>query len=239
MRSPLRRRVSGDADVEVIDLRWLQPWDVNAVLESARKTKRVVVSTRPSSAAGSARRSRPCSRASCSARSRPRFLRVAGKNTPVPYATELETFHIPRRTRSPRHPCRDGLVAMTLIRHRVRADGGHGRPRPDPHHEPPERKNAVDAVLHNRSDLHLDEARRRPRGTRRGAHRAGRAFSAGGDADFLRAVNTDAEFRWRALDEARRLVTELARFPLPVIAAVNGPAVAAGLEPGVVVRPRS
>jgi enoyl-CoA hydratase len=57
---------------------------------------------------------------------------------------------------------------------------------------------------------------------------AGRAFSAGGDEAFLRATNEDPEFRWRALDEARRLVFELVRFPLPVIAAVNGPAVGLG-----------
>jgi enoyl-CoA hydratase/carnithine racemase len=52
--------------------------------------------------------------------------------------------------------------------------------------------------------------------------------SAGGDQEYVLKVNSDAEFRWRALDEARRLVAELARFPLPVIAAVNGPAVGLG-----------
>lgn len=57
---------------------------------------------------------------------------------------------------------------------------------------------------------------------------AGRAFSAGGDGEFLRRTNSDPEFRWRTLDEARRLVFELVRFPLPVIAAVNGPAVGLG-----------
>jgi enoyl-CoA hydratase len=57
---------------------------------------------------------------------------------------------------------------------------------------------------------------------------AGRAFSAGGDSEFLRLTNTDPEFRWRTLDEARRLVFELARFPLPLVAAVNGPAVGLG-----------
>jgi enoyl-CoA hydratase len=57
---------------------------------------------------------------------------------------------------------------------------------------------------------------------------AGNAFSAGGDADFLLEVNGDSDVRWRTMDEARRLVTELARFPLPLIAAVNGPAVGLG-----------
>ena len=92
----------------------------------------------------------------------------------------------------------------------------------------PARKNAVDAALHAELTyvwprLIADHEVRAVVLTG-----AGRAFSAGGDADFLRSVNTDAEFRWRALDEARRLVAELARFPLPLIAAVNGPAVGLG-----------
>jgi len=57
---------------------------------------------------------------------------------------------------------------------------------------------------------------------------AGSAFSAGGDAGWLLEVHGDAEVRWRAIDEARRLVLELLRCPLPVIAAVNGPAVGLG-----------
>jgi enoyl-CoA hydratase len=92
----------------------------------------------------------------------------------------------------------------------------------------PERLNAVDAELH--AELTGVWARlTADRGARAVVLTgAGRAFSAGGDAEFLRATNTDEEFRWRALDEARRLVAELARFPLPVVAAVNGPAVGLG-----------
>jgi enoyl-CoA hydratase len=92
----------------------------------------------------------------------------------------------------------------------------------------PDRLNAVDAQLHSELTYVW------PRLTAdRGARAvvltgAGRAFSAGGDEEFLRATNEDPEFRWRALDEARRLVVELVRFPLPVIAAVNGPAVGLG-----------
>jgi enoyl-CoA hydratase len=92
----------------------------------------------------------------------------------------------------------------------------------------PERKNAVDAELHGEltyvwAKLTADYEARAVVLTG-----AGDAFSAGGDAGFLRRVSSDGEFRWRALDEARRLVCELARFPLPVVAAVNGPAVGLG-----------
>ena len=57
---------------------------------------------------------------------------------------------------------------------------------------------------------------------------AGRAFSAGGDMDFLNRVSNDPDFRYRSMAEARRIVTELIAFPKPVIAAVNGPAVGLG-----------
>ncbi|MET4431734.1 MULTISPECIES: enoyl-CoA hydratase/isomerase family protein [unclassified Mycolicibacterium] len=57
---------------------------------------------------------------------------------------------------------------------------------------------------------------------------AGKAFSAGGDMDFLGRMSTDPDFRYRNMAEARRIVTELLAFPKPVIAAVNGPAVGLG-----------
>lgn len=56
---------------------------------------------------------------------------------------------------------------------------------------------------------------------------AGRAFSAGGDFDFMRSY-TAPENRWRVMEEARRIVTEMLHFPLPVVAAINGPAVGLG-----------
>jgi enoyl-CoA hydratase len=57
---------------------------------------------------------------------------------------------------------------------------------------------------------------------------AGNAFSAGGDADWLYKVATDQAERTRSLDEAKRLVSEMLRFPLPIVAAVRGPAVGLG-----------
>ncbi|GAA5149938.1 enoyl-CoA hydratase/isomerase family protein [Pseudonocardia eucalypti] len=57
---------------------------------------------------------------------------------------------------------------------------------------------------------------------------AGGVFSAGGDAEWLHRVATDQVERARSLDEARRLAGEMLRFPLPVVAAVQGPAVGLG-----------
>ncbi|MFD3312724.1 enoyl-CoA hydratase/isomerase family protein [Streptomyces sp. NPDC058694] len=56
----------------------------------------------------------------------------------------------------------------------------------------------------------------------------GRAFSAGGNFDIMTRVQRDRAFRERNVDEARRIITGMVRCPLPVIAAVNGPAVGLG-----------
>lgn len=57
---------------------------------------------------------------------------------------------------------------------------------------------------------------------------AGSAFCAGGDFDFIHHSVTDAEHRYHMMRDARRIVSEILSFPLPVIAAVNGPAVGFG-----------
>ena len=56
---------------------------------------------------------------------------------------------------------------------------------------------------------------------------AGGAFCAGGDFAFMLECQ-EPDGRWRVMDEARRIITEMVRFPLPVVAAVNGPAVGLG-----------
>ena len=56
---------------------------------------------------------------------------------------------------------------------------------------------------------------------------AGRAFSAGGDFAFM-LDNRDPELRWHTLETDRRIITGMLAFPLPVVAAVNGPAVGLG-----------
>jgi enoyl-CoA hydratase len=57
---------------------------------------------------------------------------------------------------------------------------------------------------------------------------AGRAFSAGGDLDWITSFLDDPVARDESLREGAEIIEELLRFPLPVIAAVNGPAVGLG-----------
>jgi enoyl-CoA hydratase/carnithine racemase len=57
---------------------------------------------------------------------------------------------------------------------------------------------------------------------------AGRAFSAGGSLDEFEMYRTDFELRRQAMRDARRLVEEMLRVRVPVVAAVNGPAVGLG-----------
>ncbi|MHB8690487.1 MAG: alpha-ketoacid dehydrogenase subunit beta [Solirubrobacteraceae bacterium] len=87
--------VSAEASVEVIDLRWLQPWDMETVIASARKTKRVVVVHQAVERAGFGAEIAAVLQSELFGVLEAPVTRVAGKNTPVPYATELESFHIP------------------------------------------------------------------------------------------------------------------------------------------------
>ncbi|MEW6471525.1 MAG: enoyl-CoA hydratase/isomerase family protein [Actinomycetota bacterium] len=57
---------------------------------------------------------------------------------------------------------------------------------------------------------------------------AGRAFCAGGDMDLFKALQSDSATRQLLLDEAAQVISEMAHFPLPVVAAVNGAAVGLG-----------
>jgi enoyl-CoA hydratase/carnithine racemase len=57
---------------------------------------------------------------------------------------------------------------------------------------------------------------------------AGRAFSAGGDFDLLDRMAKDRMLRHDVIAEGRELVINMVRCRVPVIAAVNGPAVGLG-----------
>jgi enoyl-CoA hydratase/carnithine racemase len=57
---------------------------------------------------------------------------------------------------------------------------------------------------------------------------AGQAFSAGGDFHFMQRLQNDQRFREETMEEARTILLDMIRFPLPLIAAVNGPAVGLG-----------
>jgi enoyl-CoA hydratase/carnithine racemase len=56
----------------------------------------------------------------------------------------------------------------------------------------------------------------------------GRAFSAGGDFHVMTRVQRDEAFREQNVAEARAIITGMVRCPVPVVAAVNGPAVGLG-----------
>lgn len=93
----------------------------------------------------------------------------------------------------------------------------------------PERLNAVDAVGHRelayvwRDVERLDDVRAV---VLRGD---GKAFSAGGSFDMIEHMIGDAEATARMFEEARALVVNLVEFPKPIVSAIHGPAVGAGL----------
>ncbi|HWF29916.1 MAG TPA: enoyl-CoA hydratase/isomerase family protein [Mycobacterium sp.] len=57
---------------------------------------------------------------------------------------------------------------------------------------------------------------------------AGRAFSAGGDFSYLKELSADADLRAKTIRDGREIVLGMARCRIPVMAAVNGPAVGLG-----------
>jgi enoyl-CoA hydratase len=92
----------------------------------------------------------------------------------------------------------------------------------------PEALNAADPALHRAlskvwTHLAEDEGARAVVITG-----AGRAFSAGGDFELMMGLWADREKRQREMQDGRRLLIEMVDFPLPLVAAVNGPAVGLG-----------
>lgn len=56
----------------------------------------------------------------------------------------------------------------------------------------------------------------------------GKAFSAGGDFDLMRALHDDAAYRGRMIDEARHIITTLIDIPIPMVVALQGDALGLG-----------
>ena len=92
----------------------------------------------------------------------------------------------------------------------------------------PDALNAVDAELHN-ALAYVWDAIDQDRDARAVVLTGeGRAFCAGGDIGWLKELAADSLERRRALREGKRIVTSMLQFPLPVVAAINGPAVGLG-----------
>ena len=97
----------------------------------------------------------------------------------------------------------------------------------------PERLNAADAIMHRElaeiwRDVDADNAVRCVVLTG-----AGKAFSAGGDFEMIQGIVDDFEIRARVLKEARDIVRNIIDCEKPVVSAIRGPAVGAGLVCGL------
>jgi enoyl-CoA hydratase/carnithine racemase len=92
----------------------------------------------------------------------------------------------------------------------------------------PRSLNAFDGELHHALPDALHEVSDDPKVRAVVLTGAGRAFSAGGNIDDFTALANNLELRRATLRLGRRLFEELINVHLPVIAAVNGPAVGLG-----------
>lgn len=97
----------------------------------------------------------------------------------------------------------------------------------------PGRLNAVDATMHGELAAVWPEIGRDDETRAVVVRGADRAFSSGGDLDFVLEIADDAETRRRVFGEARDLVYNLLACPTPIVSAMTGPAVGAGLVVGL------
>ncbi|MFZ0547455.1 MAG: enoyl-CoA hydratase/isomerase family protein [Candidatus Promineifilaceae bacterium] len=93
----------------------------------------------------------------------------------------------------------------------------------------PEVLNAADKRLHTELVSLWDTIERDPKTEVVVVTGAGRAFSAGGDLQMVADAYRDYDEIIRILDEARELVYNMLQCKKPVVSAINGPAVGAGL----------
>jgi enoyl-CoA hydratase len=89
--------------------------------------------------------------------------------------------------------------------------------------------NAVDAELHRQLAEVWPVVDRDPDTRVAVISGEGKAFSAGGSFDFLRSLTDDYTVRTRVLREARDLVLNVINCSKPIVSAIHGPAVGAGL----------
>jgi enoyl-CoA hydratase len=92
----------------------------------------------------------------------------------------------------------------------------------------PDQLNAVDDVLHRRLRRVWDVLAADETVGAAVLTGAGRAFSAGGSIDHLQRLHDDPAHRRESIREAERLARAMISCEVPVVAAVNGPAVGLG-----------
>lgn len=97
----------------------------------------------------------------------------------------------------------------------------------------PERYNALDAIGHREITYVWREVDEDPDIDAVILTGAGKAFSAGGDFDMIDETIDDFDVRARTWKEARDLVYNILDCGKPIISAINGPAVGAGLVAGL------
>lgn len=97
----------------------------------------------------------------------------------------------------------------------------------------PERYNALDAIGHREITYVWREVDEDPDVDVVILTGAGKAFSAGGDFDMIDETIEDFDVRARTWKEARDLVYNMINCGKPIISAINGPAVGAGLVAGL------
>jgi enoyl-CoA hydratase len=93
----------------------------------------------------------------------------------------------------------------------------------------PAKLNAVDAEAHGQLAEIWHAIERDPETRVVVVRGADGAFSSGGDLDLVTEIATDAGTRLRVFHEARNLVYNIVNCSKPIVAAIDGPAVGAGL----------
>ena len=97
----------------------------------------------------------------------------------------------------------------------------------------PGRLNAADTVMHRELAYVWKDVEADPETSAAILTGAGEAFSAGGDYDMIDGLINDFETRVRGLRDARDIVYNIVNCSKPVVSAMRGPAVGAGLVAGI------
>ncbi len=97
----------------------------------------------------------------------------------------------------------------------------------------PEKYNAADQVMHRELAEIWRDIDGDPEVSVALLRGAGQAFSAGGDLAMVEAITQDFEFRAKIWKEARDLVYNIINCGKPIVSAIEGPAVGAGLVAGL------